>query len=73
MKNIIYIFLIFLLFCNCYDPNVALFSHRCSKEQFEKVMYESKWCDDNTEYSGTYCFNCSIIRNCDEIIKDNED
>lgn len=38
--------------------------YKCTLEQMEVVKEQAKWCDDNTDYHGRYCYGTAIMRNC---------
>lgn len=38
--------------------------YRCTENQIKRVHFETKWCNDNTDYINTYCYGMAFIRNC---------
>lgn len=45
----------------------ALIDCKCTEEQWKKVERESKWCDENTDFFGSYCLKTAIWRNCTRV------
>ena len=62
MKKII--LLIFcLLLCSCADSD-PLGHFKCTDDQYDMVERQTKFCNDNTDYLGSYCYKTALKNNC---------
>lgn len=63
VRVVLLISALLLVSCNRSD---SLQYYRCSPEQFEHVIYQSKHCE-SAEFSAGFCFATSKISICDPI------
>lgn len=67
MKKLIIIVLLFIVSCNEYDHTKAIRYSKCTKEQYEKVIYESRHCAEESGYTKDYCYGSALMRNCEMV------
>jgi len=72
-KALLFICLLFFVGCLGHEVgtnyNYALEEYKCSEQEYKVAIKESTICRQNTDYSKTYCFSTSIMRNCKVMVR----
>ncbi len=70
MKLLFIIFVVALAGCNPQQMaarnawETAPLDYLCTEVEMVRVERESKWCKENTNYLGTYCYGSAMMRSC---------
>ena len=64
MKLIFVIMFICIAGCDDQNWNNSPQKYTCTDTQMSKVMTETKWCTENTDYMKNYCYGSAIMRSC---------